>query len=338
VAVVNGSNLFMVDAQSGKSRWNIKLEGAALSGPGLSRERGFVPLVKGLIYSYQLRNHLGARPWTHDANGRVFGKLLTSEKGVSWGTERGYVYLNEPRSPDDWFMDKLSGGVTANITYREPYYLVGTSNGYAYAVEENSEEHIEVFTHSSPIARPIMAIKGFAYVFPLNSGMFKTSIETGDEQWWAPQARDFIAASEKKVYVADRLGRIHVLDNKTGGTLEVLPTQRLSIKMANYSTDRLYVGTKEGVIQCLHEIGQKEPLRHDAKTDKKDDPKKPGMKDEEEDPFAKPDKDKDPFAVEKDPFKVDDKKDDKNGGREEDPFGASGDDDPFKAGGDDPFN
>lgn len=129
VAVVNGSNLFMVDAQSGKARWNIKLEGAALSGPGLSRDRVFVPLVKGLIYSYQLRDHLGSRPSTHDANGRIFGKLLTSEKGVSWGTERGYVYLNEPRSPDDWFMDKLSGGVTANITYRKPYYLVGTSNG-----------------------------------------------------------------------------------------------------------------------------------------------------------------------------------------------------------------
>ena len=353
VAVVNGANLFMVDAQTGKARWNIKLEGAALSGPGLSRERVYVPLVKGLVYSYQLRDHLGARPWTHDANGRIFGNLLTCEKGVSWGTGRGFAYLNEPRKPDDWFINKLSGGVTANLTYRKPYYLVGTSNGYAYAVEENSEEHVEIFTHSAPISRPVVAMNGFAYVFPLNSGMFKTSIETGEEQWWAPQAREFIAASDKKVYVADRLGRTHVLDNKTGGTIAVFNSQRMSVKMANFSTDRLYVGTKEGLIQCLHEIGQKEPLRYDLRTEKKDS-KKPGDKDKEEDPFAKKDKDKDddPFKVDEDedPFKVDDKKDDKDedpfgaggddkgGDKDDDPFGAGGDDkDPFGAGGDDPF-
>ncbi|MCG8586137.1 MAG: PQQ-binding-like beta-propeller repeat protein [Pirellulales bacterium] len=336
VAVVNGGNLFMVDAQTGKARWNLRLPGAAMAGPGLSRDRVYVPLVKGLIYSWQLRDHLDARPWTHDANGRLFGQLLSTEKGVSWGTERGYVYLNEPRTPDEWFKDKLSGGVSANITYREPYYLVGTTSGYAYAVEENSEEHVEIFTHSSPVSRPVVAMDKHAYVFPLNSGMFKTSIETGEEKWWVPQARDFIACSGKRVYVADRLGRTLVIDKENGSLIETLPTERMPLKMANHTTDRIYVGTREGLIQCLYEIGQKEPIRYDrTKEAKKEDKPKPGEK-EPEDPFAKPEN-KDPFAVDKDPFAADPKD---GGKKDEDPFGAGDggkDDDPFGAGGDDPF-
>jgi outer membrane protein assembly factor BamB len=367
VAVVNGGNLFMVDAQSGKTRWNLRLPGAAMAGPGLSRDRVFVPLVKGLIYSWQLRDHLSKRPWTHDANGRLAGQMLSGPKGVSWGTERGYAYLNEPRTPDEWFMTKLAGGVSATITYRAPYYMVGTSSGYAYAVEEYSEEHVEIFTHSSPIVRPVVAFDKHAYVFPLNSGMFKASIETGEEQWWVPQAREFIACSANKIYVADRLGRTLVVDKKTGGLLETLPTERMALKMANYTSDRIYVGTRQGLIQCLHEIGQKEPLRYDLKkTDKKDKDKpkaKPGDK-EPEDPFANPDKGKDPFAVDEDPFANPDKDKDKDdadpfggdgggdadpfgggddkGGGDADPFGGGADpckggDDPFKADGDDPF-
>lgn len=356
VAVVNGGNLFMVDAVTGRPRWNERLKGAALTGAGISRDRVYVGLVNGLIYSYFLRDHAGSRPWTHDANGRVSGGLLTSSAGVSWGTNRGYTYLNEVRDRDARFTYKVDGGVSAAMTYRKPYYMVGTDKGYAYAIDENSEEALEIFTHSLPVSRPVVAVKNSAYVFALNSGMFKTLIETGEEQWWFPQGRDFIAASEKKIYVADRLGRTHVLDAKSGGVIATLSTEQLDIKMANYATDRIYVGTRDGLIQCLHEIDQKEPLLHSPElADDTDDKKKqPGdKKPEDEDPFDKPPKDEDPFKVDEDPFKVKDKD---KGDKDDDPFGGGGDpfggdggkddggdpfggggDDPFKGGGDDPF-
>ena len=118
-----------------------------------------------------------------------------------------------------------------------------------------------------------------------------------------------------------------------------------TIKLINSDTDRIYLGTETGLIQCLHEMELTEPLVHDASliaardeappTEQKgldelqDQPKPPAA----QQPAAGEDAGENPFdePAGKDPF---------GGGAGKDPFGgAKGDDagaDPF-GDGENPF-
>jgi hypothetical protein len=75
-----------------------------------------------------------------------------------------------------------------------------------------------------------------------------------------------------------------------------MDTSKLSFKFTNVQTDRLYLATPEGLVQCLHEIGLKEPLRYDldreiaAATFKPASDKKTSGKEDEADKADKADK------------------------------------------------
>ena len=55
VSVINGSTLYVLNRFTGKVLWKVSLESAAGSGPALSQQRVYVPLLKGLIASYRLK-------------------------------------------------------------------------------------------------------------------------------------------------------------------------------------------------------------------------------------------------------------------------------------------
>lgn len=55
---------------------------------------------------------------------------------------------------------------------------------------------------------------------------------------------------------------IHILDARNGARLDTLYTQNLSLMLTNTATDRLYLASDDGLIQCLREIEQIRPLPH----------------------------------------------------------------------------
>ena len=58
--------------------------------------------------------------------------------------------------------------------------------------------------------------------------------------------------------------------------MDVLPTELLPIKLLNSETDRLYLATDTGLVQCLHEIEQVKPILYgeDRKPKKVEEPEK----------------------------------------------------------------
>jgi hypothetical protein len=85
---------------------------------------------------------------------------------------------------------------------------------------------------------------------------------TSKEHWVAGGVSQFIAASGQRVYVADQAGRIRVLDASSGATVDGLSAAASPIKFRNLWTDRIYLASPTGLIQCLHETAQSKPLRH----------------------------------------------------------------------------
>jgi hypothetical protein len=80
--------------------------------------------------------------------------------------------------------------------------------------------------------------------------------------WEAAGVAQFAAASRNRVYGVDDFGGLVVLDATTGSRIGHLPTGGTINALVNDQTDRLYLISQQGTVQCLHEIGAKEPIYH----------------------------------------------------------------------------
>ena len=136
----------------------------------------------------------------------------------------------------------------------------GSSDGYVYAVLERAGELQWKFATSDPVIDSPVVIEDRVYATTELGGMFCLNAKTGKQIWWAPEVLHFVAAGKQRVYAADKLGRLRILDARNGATLDSLPTSAMPIKISNGQTDRIYLATEGGIIQCLREVEQTNPI------------------------------------------------------------------------------
>ena len=87
-----------------------------------------------------------------------------------------------------------------------------------------------------------MLIGDRLYVASELGGLFAIEAKSGKQIWSTPEIMHFVAAGRQRVYAADKLGRLRILDARTGTVLEILPAAGLPIKVCNGQTDRILSG------------------------------------------------------------------------------------------------
>ena len=140
--------------------------------------------------------------------------------------------------------------------------FVGSRDGLVYAVEEETGKTRWRFPTGKPIRQSPAVIDDRLYVATELGGMYCLDVKTGKNLWWASDVMQFVAAGKSRVYAVDRLGRLLMLSAADGLRLDAMDTGKVSMKVANTDTDRIYLIDDGGLIQCLHEAEQTEPLVH----------------------------------------------------------------------------
>ena len=252
--------------------------------------------------------------------------------------------------------------------------LVGVESGSVFAINDANGKVRWTYLTQSPVRERVSAFKDFGatqetvynvYV-PVESGdFFALDLKTGLENWRASGVKRMISASATRLYVFDQLDRLAVLDRANGARLKTLTLAPTKFQIFNQETDRVYLVSSDGLVQCLRETQQVEPLRHRDETcadvaarlaqaieTGSEDVAKPAASNDaaaapsvnaanvaKDDPFAADDA-SDEEVAEDDPFADDSETSDESAddeAAEDDPFGddsaASDEEDPF--GGDD---
>ena len=221
------------------------------------------------------------RPLTTHSYGRAWVPPLvtrqnTAEEFVAWATDRGMMFVGHiDRSADRRFrvVFRLDthGVISAPPTLLPPDPdIVGDSgvifavsyDGTVYAMRERDGSELWQFPTGEPIAVPAVVVARRVYATTRLGGMYCLDARTGEQQWWAPQIADFVASSGNRIYVSDRQGRLIVLRADTGARIDVLPVDPKMLKYRNDQTDRIYLASASGLVQCLREIEHDEPVRH----------------------------------------------------------------------------
>ena len=198
------------------------------------------------------------------------------EEYVTWPTDRGYLNVGHINRVEEKYLElKYRLATEAPIVTRPAYLppdptvvgdlgliLAVSRDGFAYAIRQKDGVLLWRFSAGEPIVEAPALIDDRLYVATQLAGMYCLDIAAGKDLWWAPGALRFVAASQTRVYVVDRLGRLLVLNAQNGARLDSIAAENIPIKFFNTDTDRIYLAESTGLIECLHEVEQREPLVH----------------------------------------------------------------------------
>ncbi len=334
VAVLNGSQLYMAKTSDGTVLWNRFTASAPGAGPAVSDSIVFVPMINGAIEAYFVDD-----PRIAAGTFRSFGRAMTQPvlngNSIAWPTDKGYMYVGNANTFDMRFRLEAKDTIESAPAFLAPDLMFATSlDGYIYCFTENRGTILWRFTTGEPITRSPVALGDTVYAITNRGNMYAINVEDATEKWLISGIHSYLAGTETRLYCIDLAGNLAILDAKSGALIGTLPSQSLDLQFLNTQTDRILIGTKSGMLQCLRETGNYWPVVHfgQLKQKRPTQPPKGGAKPADDggkpaaDPFAAPAAD--PFAA--------------PGGAAADPFAAppaggakppegGAADDPFKA-------
>ena len=166
---------------------------------------------------------------------------------------------------------QTTGTVSTQPVYRLPDpSVVGATgtiffvseNGEVRAVQERSGDTLWRFTTGEPTMQPAVLVGDRIYVANQFGGLHCLDAGLGSEIWFSPGITQFVAASRERLYTIDVLGNLQILHAATGMRLASFSVVDLPLRVVNSSSDRVYLATETGLVQCLREIEQTQPLMH----------------------------------------------------------------------------
>ncbi|MDA7979914.1 MAG: PQQ-like beta-propeller repeat protein [Pirellulales bacterium] len=261
VAIVNGSVLYFLDVGTGETLSQQRLTRPPISSVAMTDDWTYVPAADGTIMALNL--DAPETNWSYASGVAVEVPPVITRDTVAWSTRYGQLYMGQ----------KSTGRVTRRFdagsasavppTYWPPYIYTSSLNGYVNAIHERSGVAVWRFSSGSPIYEPVVSFEKNLYVITDLGGMYCLA-KDGSKQWYADGITKMLAASPARVFAVDRFNRLVSLDRSTGSLLGTMPLFEQKVQLINMVNDRIYVCTEKGLLQCLHEIGQEEPIIHSA--------------------------------------------------------------------------
>lgn len=330
--VTNGGNLIQVRASDGLIVDELRTGRPPRFGATVSGNFGLLHTTGGNIEAYPL-DDVTLDPYIEHVQGSALTTpvRIPSSARVGWSTDRGYVYVMELEgTPATLFRLKTDGLVPGGLSAADgKRFFFASDAGQAYGLRATkSGEVIWVESIGEPI-RSAPVVAGDRVLFlSVYGNLYCLDASTGERLWDEATSGIFRlhAAFDDKLYAVRTTGDLVAVHLEDGSVASSAGAFQPTSVLKNELTNRLYILSDQGMVQCLRPTNSPlpqlltaverrvEPITgEDAKPEREE--KSPA-----DDPFNKPADD--PFGA---------------GGN--DPFGAGAGDDPFGVGkgGDDPF-
>jgi hypothetical protein len=264
VALMSGTKLYVLDRADGHVLWSKLVDGAAAAAPALSEKYAFVGLLSGLVEGYPLDDP-GGTIWRHQSVGRIFYSPTITGEVVSWPTDRGYLYVAQASQPRVLFRVETKDEIVAPPAERDPYLFVISRDGYLYCMNELSGAEQWRISTGYPIITKPAAVADFVYVASEQPALYAVHAETGRRLWATAGATQFATLGAKQVYAMDSFGGLLILEKMSGGVIGRLAVGEAVTALVNDQSDRIFLVSDTGLVQCLRERDSQEPTYYRLK-------------------------------------------------------------------------
>ncbi|MDO4575069.1 MAG: PQQ-binding-like beta-propeller repeat protein [Planctomycetia bacterium] len=201
---------------------------------------------------------------------------------IAWPTASQVVTICDVdmrnATADERFNVSLMGEIRDSLSYR-PYrekkgkadpttgiLYAGTTEGFVYAIREQTGQVIWRFPTGEQVWQTPVYVDNDLFVITVHGGMFCVDAITGGDgesteaKWWSPGIRQFVSCSKNRVYAIDQENNLVILDRMSGQKISSISVPTIPNRLTNIQSDRIYLATERGMIQCLRESGLEKPL------------------------------------------------------------------------------
>ena len=334
VSVINGANLILVDAKNGEVLHTKQTFHPPGRGSVHVGDFAFIPTIGGGLEGHHLSDPRHD-PYLQQVSGAVIQvpTLGPGTLNLAFPTESEFVYVMEMEGePSDLFRLNTDGRVRARIAAIGDAFYFATDLGQAYAVRATrTGDMLWTRSFGEPFLDPPSIHRGRMLLRSAYGNLYSLNLKDGTKNWSGPVAGvdQLLAMFDEQIFVRTLTGRLAVVDLESGDYVtefsEVKPTNFL----INRVSDRLYLISDSGTVQCLRPRDRELPTLKETQTAPRREAEKAETPSEDRERVEEPSEATDPFDTDggRDPF-------DPGSG---DPFGGDASmDDPF-GGADDPF-
>ncbi|MDO4583591.1 MAG: PQQ-binding-like beta-propeller repeat protein [Planctomycetia bacterium] len=210
-----------------------------------------------------------------------FLKKKTDFEYVAWPTTSQTVTLIEVdfRGENITYQEIESiavlGDLRAPLSYRpyrrsEPdttgFFYAATTAGFVYAIREETGNVLWRFPTGEAIHQTPTYVDNDLFIVTAISGMYCIDAVSGGDgntneaKWWSPDIQRFLSCSKNRIYAMDKHDSLVILDRVSGQKISSIPITNIEVRLTNTQTDRIYLATNTGLIQCLRESALETPL------------------------------------------------------------------------------
>ncbi|MDR1491574.1 MAG: PQQ-like beta-propeller repeat protein [Planctomycetaceae bacterium] len=140
--------------------------------------------------------------------------------------------------------------------------VVGTSSGNVFAYNPRNANLYWWQTIGSPVSGRPTVVKDKIYVPGFDKNFTCLNVQDGEILWQTQGIASFLAASPSRVYAQNYFNELTAVDSESGAQTTLFSLEPYEQIYYNNANDRLYLVTKSGLIQCLHETSLSEPAWH----------------------------------------------------------------------------
>lgn len=265
VAVVNGQRIYCLDADQGRVLWSHRCDGSPNAAPAMSHTHIFVPLMDGRVESFSIASD-GVESGFYVSYGRVSAQPFVTGRTVSWPTDKGHYYVAyfDEIGPIKYRI-RTNDAIVTNPAKLGRVLFVASTDGYVYAVDEVLGTIYWEFSTGSSISQPPLAIGESVYLVTDNNDLYKIDSKTGSSATSWPKSvagiRRLVGAADQHIYAENTSGDLVAIRDDNGGR-EYSIRVGGGYQLLNSQTDRIFLISNTGNIQCLRQNSQVHPAFH----------------------------------------------------------------------------
>ncbi|MDO5112944.1 MAG: PQQ-binding-like beta-propeller repeat protein, partial [Planctomycetia bacterium] len=167
------------------------------------------------------------------------------------------------------------GDLRSPLSYR-PYhrsqpdttglFYAATTAGFVYAIREETGNVLWRFPTGESIHQTPAYVDNDLFIVTALSGMYCIDAVSGGDgdsneaKWWSPDVQQFLSCSKNRIYAMDKHDSLIILDRVSGQKISSIPITNIGIRLTNSQTDRIYLATETGLLQCLRESALEHPI------------------------------------------------------------------------------
>lgn len=263
VVAVNGSTVYFLDAETGFVSWTRETKSATGVGAVVSNRYAFVPLMIGGMIAFPTWNE-SAPMIQMSTVGRNFIEPTASGRSLAWANDRGQlnVAMTSRVTGVAYRLSTDSEILSPSVYLGNENLVTVTADGYVLCIKESNGNAVWRASTGERLRKSPFVVGDSVFAISILDSLIKISHPLGEVQWQTPGISGVLASNGSYLFCKGTDRELLVVDVETGGIVNRIYTADFDLDYVNMQTDRIILGQKTGMLQCLRMVDLEQPMFH----------------------------------------------------------------------------